>query len=426
MLDPQRQSSSITRRHATRGLDLAALLGHLERMGRWLGVEVLGTTLCGLAFGGCWQTERRVVCETDYYVDPGTMQERPLDDCDGSSDPGYDYGAPCDGIEKSLGRVVELTQGTAELVDVFVADSGIIVVTRNRVSLFDRNGARLATRTFDDPEIDTAAFDGSILVVNGAYQLVSYDTRLNELGRRALGVLCASSVLVGGPRFVCGDPSEDDRAYSTYDALTGARQSTSEPIYEQGPMRRVTGRDAFITVNPHVTPRSFVLFGVDEMGSVQATAGTWGQVSPEYSIGLTYAFAENPAEHLITDRGQLVCLTPEDCNDPALGDFQLEGSIGSLADELYFGAMDVDDAGKLHAVVGPLTGWLAGNPTCENGCTLQRIDIASGSIEASAEFALETPSFLMLVRADPQGGVVFACGPGGVLGHRVTLLPEAP
>ena len=214
--------------------------------------------------------------------------------------------------------------------------------------------------------------------------------------------------------------------YSTYDALTGARIDSSEPIYEQGPMRRVTGRDAFVTVNPHVTPRNFVLFGVDETGYVQSTASSGGQVSPTYSVSLMYAFAENPAERLITDRGQLVCLTPEDCADPALGDFQLEGSIGSLAEGLYIGAMDVDNAGKLHAVVGPVTSSMTGSPTCENGCRLQRIDVASGAVEESAEFDLEQPSFVMLVRPDPQGGVVFACGQGGVLGHRVALLPEAP
>jgi hypothetical protein len=41
-------------------------------------------------------------------------------------------------------RVIELSGGTASLVDGFVTDAGVIIVSRDRLVLAGRNGASLA------------------------------------------------------------------------------------------------------------------------------------------------------------------------------------------------------------------------------------------------------------------------------------------
>jgi hypothetical protein len=191
-------------------------------------------------------------------------------------------------------------------------------------------------------------------------------------------------------------------------------------------MRRVPGRDAFVTVHPDASPTRFFLFSVDAAGEVLMTANSPAENHETLGISTTYAFRENPASHLINDRGLLICLTPEDCADPTSG-LRPDGDIGLLSDNDYFAAMDVDAAGKLHAVHGP-TDSAYDSPICIDGCSFERIDAFSGAVEESVPFDFERPSFDLTVRADPQGGVVLGCHQSEFanLGYRVVLLPDAP
>src|SRR5262249_44330616 len=59
---------------------------------------------------------------------------------------------------------VEIDRGTSPLIDVFVADGGIFVVSERKVLLMDRKGQAL--NELDSPrDITAAAFDGSTLVI---------------------------------------------------------------------------------------------------------------------------------------------------------------------------------------------------------------------------------------------------------------------
>jgi hypothetical protein len=271
--------------------------------------------------------------------------------------------------------------------------------------------------------IDTAAFDGSILVVATANELITYDPNLTELNRAPKRTRCTSSVLVSGPRFICG--SNEENFYITFNALTGAFVGGTAQN-EIGPMRRVPGRDAFVTVYPDASPTRFFLFSVDAAGEVLMTANSPAENQETFRISTTYAFRENPAPHLINDQGLLVCLTPEDCADPTSG-LRPDGDIGLLSDNDYFAAMDVDAAGKLHVLHG-FGDAAHDSPACIAGCSVERIDAFSGAVEESVPFDFEKASFDLTVRADPQGGVVLGCHQSELanFGYRVVLLPDAP
>ena len=67
----------------------------------------------------------------------------------------------------------------------------------------------------------------------------------------------------------------------------------------------------------------------------------------------------------------------------------------------------------------------AGLPVSLN-CAVERIDVATRTVEASIPFQFEDAAAVMILRADPQGGVLLGCSQGIYEGHRVLLLPEAP
>src|SRR5262249_55467335 len=139
-----------------------------------------------------------------------------------------------------------------------------------------------------------------------------------------------------------------------------------------------------------------------------------------------FAFAGVPATDLIDDQGQLLDVRPA-TSLPVGTSYALlqpDGDIGVLPASTYFDVMDTDDAGKLHAIIDTPS-QTPNQTSCENGGTLERIDIASATVEASAVFTVTQPSHLQALQADPQGGVLLACGTPKS-NHRVLLLPNAP
>jgi hypothetical protein len=268
-------------------------------MGCWPGVKVASLASCVFVLGGCEPQTDDHCPPGGYYVDNGVEREYSV--CDSGGGIG-DVSSACQGIEDSFGLVVELAEGAAEIIDVFATDGGAIVVTREGVTLFARSGERLARQR--DLEIDTAAFDGMHLVVSTETMLISYDSSLREIARGTLTAQCSASVMISGNRFVCGGTEESNRTFYVYDALTGLLVlSTHTTFAEEGPMRRVTGRDAFVSVSGYFG--TFLLFGVDAMGVVRATANSRSG-DPSYRISPVYAFAQDPATHLITDQGVLL------------------------------------------------------------------------------------------------------------------------
>jgi hypothetical protein len=387
--------------------------------------------LASLPLAACAPEEDECQPTSVVEIDPATGKQTTVYSfgCEGPADPDAKVrsGDACDGLDTQFTGVVELANGTSPLLATYFTEDNVIVVAKDRVELVDRQGKRLALARWDDDvyvdgALDTAAFDGSTLVVTAGKVLVSYDTNLQEVVRVELPSECTSSVLLSENRFVCGDPEENERSFHVYDALSGALlQTTTRYGFEEGPMSRVRGRDAFVSVNVHVSPRNFLMYAVDSTGTVTMTGNSRAANHGTFRISPVYAFPEDPATHLITDAGILVCLTREDCNDPTYS-LLPEGDVRSLPQGRAFGAMDVDSAGKLHAIVGSVENLNYDEPSCEQGCVAERIDVATRAVETSMSFDVQGPSTLEALRADPQGGILLACGPG----HRVLLLPHAP
>jgi hypothetical protein len=409
-------------------------------MGRRFGAEVACVALAILFGGGCYlpvARDEECVPTTIYHTDPVSGRTSPIGavgcespvDPDAKLEPGY----ACGGLDKQLGPVTELSNGTSGLVDAFLTDDAVIIVSGDRIELVDRQAKRLARIRWDfdlpqDAElganvpIHTAAFDGELLVVTSGRWLMSYDRGLNELARTQTPERCETSIMVSEGRFVCGGPEDFGRTYYPFDARTASPPlATKESNFEEGPMRRVPGRDAFLTVNTHVTPRSFNLFSVDAAGTIKMIGNSSALNHGTFRISPVYAFP-TASTHLITDQGLLICLTAEDCEDATYA-LKPDGDIGLLPGTSAFAAMDVDPDNKLHAISGTITESF-GVPTCKDGCTMQRIDVSTGVVEEAVEIVFEKTSVIQTWRKDPQGGMLLGCSRGGTHGHRVMLLGE--
>jgi hypothetical protein len=323
----------------------------------------------------------------------------------------------CGDLGNQLGPAVEISNGTSPLVDAYFVGDKVIVVAHDRIELVTRFGLRLELVRWEAGngghawgKLDSAAFDGSILVITAGQWLVTYDTELNELMRVYTSTPCTSGVLVSNHRFVCGDPGEYDRKYYVYDALTGELLVQTQPNFEKGSMGSIPGRDAFLNVSG-----SFTIYEVDSANGIAQAAGSAMQDEATLHPSPIYAFTEDPALHLVTESGFLAS---------ALS-LRLESDLAHLPENTRFAAMDVDAAGKLHAIVQPLTpNALSSTISCE-GCKAERIDVATGTVEASVTFTVSS-SQLQALRVDPQGGVLMSCGYGDYNDRRVMLLRDAP
>ncbi|HTQ06017.1 MAG TPA: hypothetical protein VMI54_19280 [Polyangiaceae bacterium] len=399
-------------------------------MGRGSGMVVAGVVSLLFACAACNPDEApKCHTVTTFVNDPANAQQ-PMkltytqcdDDSPAPGDSKPPAGSYCDGLAPSFGGL-ELASDSSTLVDMFVADTGVIVVDTERVDLVDRNGKVLDTVAFDDGfGAHTADFDGALLVVTGATSFITFDPTLRELESGTLPAQCTGSVLLDSHTFLCGGGETSNRTYYAQNALTGDLYATTKDKgFLAGRMRRAPGRADFVAYEAGANPPNFAVFDVDGHGVVSLNASS----ASGLRASAVYAFADNPATHLVNDQGRLVCLTASDCGDPPKG-LEPDGDIGLLPADTYFAAMDVDAAGKLHAIEGVQTFTGASGPTCETGCTIERIDVATGTVEASAPMKLAEPSGSIALRADPQGGFVLACGQYGSSGYRILLLPNAP
>ncbi len=311
-----------------------------------------------------------------------------------------------------------LHSGTSRLIDLFVSDAGIMVVLADAVIQLDRQGAELQHLAWPR-QITAAAFDGERLVVTDKARFTTLDVTLQKLADGDLYESCQSAVLVSKGRLVCGPTSSWERIFVTYDSSTGAHLASSKPYTYQGlPMKRVPGQDAFVTVSNTTSPSDFFLYRVDDTGLV-----TYVNESPyhgDFRISDVYAF-DAGAEHVVTDTGLLLKVEGPGCtpqqNSSDSGCFVKDGTLGTLWGQESFAAMDSDGQGKLHAVVsggGIIAPW---DSICENGCRIQRIDVASHLVETDRAIEADIGA-VTVVRHDPVSDAL-------VLGYRlVTNKPD--
>jgi hypothetical protein len=328
---------------------------------------------------------------------------------------------------------IDLAQGTSQLIDVFVGDLGIYVVTTDGVVLFDRGGSQRALAPAAR-QVTAAAFDGTQLVVADRAKLTTYDSALSAIVSADLMEACAATVLVSRDRFVCGPSNDWDRIFYTYDARTGALLATSNAYTYNGiPMRRVPGTDDFITVTSDLSPSDFHLYTVLSNGQV-----SYVNESPyhgDFSVTTTYAFDGSPPTHLITSAGLLLKIYDTGCTVDASSFtstcFVKDGALGTLSGNQYFVSMDSDAAGTIFGLVDPSTSYALSGP-CAQGCLLERVDVAARTI-LSQSIAHLGIARSVAFRHDPIGNaavVGYIVGTGSYYfasdpypGYRVTVLP---
>lgn len=294
-----------------------------------------------------------------------------------------------------------LAQGTSMLVDVFVGDPGVYIVTTDAIVLVDRSGNEKA-RVTAPRQIGTAAFDGTQLVVADRAKLTTYDTGLATVASADLVEACSSSVLVSGNRFVCGPSNDWDRVFYTYDTKSGALLASSRKYTYNGiPMRGVPGTDDFITVTVDLSPSDFHLYTV--LPSAQVSYINESPYHGDFSITNTYAFDGAPPMHLITAAGLILRIYDNGC----LGDassftstcFVKDGALGTLSGSQYFVAMDSGPSGRLFGLVDPSSDILLNGP-CAKGCLLESIDVAARTILTQSVVHL-TMASVVAFRYDP-------------------------
>jgi hypothetical protein len=86
-----------------------------------------------------------------------------------------------------------------------------------------------------------------------------------------------------------------------------------------------------------------------------------------------------------------------------------DGAVGTLASSETFIGMDSDGAGSLYALVAQTASYF--DPLCQNGCLVQRIDVAAHTVLAEATTTIEVGA-VVATHHDPVSGKL-------VVGHRL-------
>ena len=318
----------------------------------------------------------------------------------------------------------DIASGTSVLIDVFVGDLGIYVITTDAIVLYARGGKETA-RVASPRQITSAAFDGKRLVVADRARLTAYDPGLGAAVSADLMEACASSVLVSQGRFVCGPSNDWDRVFYTYDTASGKLLASSTKYTYNGiPMRRVPGTDDFITVTTDMSPSDFHLYTVD---------ATTGQVvyineSPyhgDFGITSTYAFDGSPPTHLITHAGLILKIYDANCKGDAnsftTGCFVKDGALGTLSGSQYFAAMDSNPSGKVFGLVDPASDYGLDGP-CAKSCLLESVDVVGRNVLTQSVVHLSASS-IVAFRYD---AVANAAVVGYVVGTTSYYFPSDP
>jgi hypothetical protein len=312
------------------------------------------------------------------------------------------------GTVANCGAASTLIDSSDTLIDLFVVESGIIVVDASSVSLYGRDGKVIKAVPFAR-QITAAAFDGTTLVIADEAELTVMSSALAVGQTALLTVSCAAAVLVGENHFVCGPANDWQRTFITYDiGLTPPAPiaTSAEYTYNGIPMRRVPGTDEFVTVTLDLEPPSFYLFQVAADTGTATFEG--GSPFDTYDSDLVFAFDGAPATHMIQDQGDILALTGTGCQssvDSLDGTcFVQTGVLGTLRTGQGLIGLGDDGAGRLVGVVSPSSNTYPFGSPCTGGCPVQLIDIASRTILQQQSYTIADLSALVRTTYDPYCG----------------------
>ena len=213
---------------------------------------------------------------------------------DGAADHGKDGGLPPVNI---------VSQGGSSLIDLFAVPQALYVVTSTALMAFDANDGPQFEHDFSR-EVTAAAQEGDLVAVANRAAVTPF-TQLVPGTETLLVEACASAVIVGGNRFVCGPFDDANRVFRTYDLDARAAIAQSDSyVYIGIPMRRVPGRDSFVSVDVNQFPSDFRLFDVDSTG--RASYVNESPYHGDFPVTPTYAFDATPGARVIQETGLIL------------------------------------------------------------------------------------------------------------------------
>jgi len=292
-----------------------------------------------------------------------------------------------------------VSQGGSSLIDLFAVPQALYVVTSTALMAFDANDGLQFEHDFSR-EVTAAAQEGDLVAVADRAAVTPF-TQLVPGTETLLVEACASAVIVGGNRFVCGPFDDTNRVFSTYDLDARAAIAQSDSyVYDGIPMRRVPGRDSFVTVDVNLSPSDFHLFDVDSTG--KASYVNESPYHGDFPVTLTYAFDATPAARVIQETGLILeiygsaaspCTSafPSSC-------FVKDGALGTLRGAEYFAALTEGGDGTVIGLVAPDRT----QEGCQAGCSLQTIDIAARSASVITTYTPMGAGKIVVARSAPS------------------------
>lgn len=326
-----------------------------------------------------------------------------------------------------MGRVddggVVLSAGTDTLVDLFPVNGGLIVVRSTVVQLLDGTGREL--KAVNSPrEITAAAFDGTLLGVADRALLIVFDQHLNLLRSVNLVDTCASGVVLSGGRFICGPTYDWDRIFTVLDMNTGVvlRRGPEKFTYHGLPMRRVPGRDDFVTVSG-LSPSDFFLYRLDNPSMEVRYLGE-SPYHGAFAATTVFAFDRTPASRIITSEGVILDIYPQGCETgTGQGCFVRAGNLGTLPNGRAFLAMTESGDGFIYGIVNVSMGSYF-DPKCEMGCEVQRIDFDQRVVRAQVNWMARVDRIVAIAYDSFQHrlvvGYLVSTGNGMAGGYQIT------
>lgn len=328
-----------------------------------------------------------------------------------------------------------MSQGADTLIGTFAIDKGIVVVLSTGVRLLDRDGNE--QKRWDAPRpLTAAALDGTLLGAADGAKLTALDldADLTVISTTALVEACAAAVMISDNRFVCGPSNDWDRIFYIYDMKQGMLLASSNKYtYNGRPMRRVPGKDAFITVSDDLSPSDFHMYSVGSDNTLSYLGES--PYHGDFRITNVYAFDAEPPNHLITDTGLLLDISRSECTQPSMpsnlptGCFTKDGALGTLTGAQGFIGMS-SRGGTLYGLLD--TGSGAASSSGTRNFLLQSIDVAAREVKTQTIYALDVVGVAALAFDSQSSSVVVAhnvqggSNPSGgtqTPSYRVELLP---
>lgn len=282
---------------------------------------------------------------------------------------------------------LEILRSEDRVVNLFVDEDTIWVVLSNAVRAYRTNGELIGS--YDSPrEITSADWWKGQVVVSDKARILAIGADFEARVISELELACASSVIVKQNLWICGPSNDWDRIFTTYDLESGEIKGRSRSYTYNGiPMRRVPGRDAFVTVSVGTSPSDFHLYTVNEEGVAE-----FYMESPyhgDMKATRTMSFVGMPAKALMNTEGTFFNVGEGDCPENLVDDREnclvKNGLLGTNFSPNFFLALTDEAEDEIFTIEGRRSVWPAKE---DERIRAQRIDLIEKKVVSQREYKL--------------------------------------